>query len=87
MKKERKIIIEKLKNEKDNIFTITKGNATEIEEIGINTSASKIMVKDRIIKGIMDDSSSPIIDDAFINNINENTEITAIPEKFSYSEN
>ena len=69
------------------IFTITKGNATEIEEIGINTSASKIMVKDRGIKGIMDDSSSPIIDDAFINNINENTESTAIPEKFSYSEN
>ena len=69
------------------VCTITKSNATEIEKIGINTSASSILVEDRNIKGIMDDSSSPIIDDAFINNINENTEITAIPEKFSYSEN
>ena len=69
------------------VCTITNGNATEIEKIGINTSASSILVEDRNIKGIMDDSSSPIIDDAFINNINENTEITAIPEKFSYSEN
>ena len=69
------------------ICTITNGNATEIEKIDINTSASSILVEDRNIKGIMDDSSSPIIDDAFINNINENTEITAIPEKFSYSEN
>ena len=69
------------------VCTITNGNATEIEKIGINTSASSILVEDRNIKGIMNDSSSPIIDDAFINNINENTEITAIPEKFSYSEN
>ena len=69
------------------VCTITNGNATEIEKIGINTSASSILVEDRIIKGIMDDSSLPTIDDAFINNINENTEITAIPEKFSYSEN
>ena len=69
------------------VCTITNGNATEIEKIGINTSASSILVEDRNIKGIMDDSSLPTIDDAFINNINENTEITAIPEKFSYSEN
>ena len=68
------------------VCTITNGNATEIEKIGINTSASSILVEDRNIKGIMDDSSSPIIDDAFINNINENTEISEIPEKFSYSE-
>ena len=69
------------------VCTITNGNATEIEKIGINTSASSILVEDRNIKGIMDDSSLPTIDDAFINNINENTEITAIPESFSYSEN
>ena len=69
------------------VCTITNGNANKIEKIGINTSASSILVEDRNIKGIMDDSSSPIIDDTFINNINENTEITAIPEKFSYSEN
>ena len=74
------------------VCTITNGPLANGDPIGIsiNTSASSILVeKDRIIKGIMDDSSSPspIIDDAFINNINENTEITAIPEKFSYSEN
>ena len=71
------------------VCTITNGPLANGDPIGIsiNTSASSILVeKDRIIKGIMDDSSSPspIIDDAFINNINENT---AIPEKFSYSEN
>ena len=69
------------------VCTITNGNFKKKKKIGINTSASSILVEDRNIKGIMDDSSSPIIDDAFINNINENTEITAIPEKFSYSEN
>ena len=71
------------------VCTITNGPLANGDPIGIsiNTSASSILVEeDRIIKGIMDDSSSPspIIDDAFINNINENT---AIPEKFSYSEN
>ena len=74
------------------VCTITNGPLANSDPIGIsiNTSASSILVeKDRIIKGIMDDSSSPspIIDDAFINNINENTEISEIPEKFSYSEN
>ena len=74
------------------VCTITNGPLANGDPIGIsiNTSASSILVeKDRIIKGIMDDSSSPspIIDDAFINNINKNTEISEIPEKFSYSEN
>ena len=71
------------------VCTITNGPLANSDPIGIsiNTSASSILVEDRIIKGIMDDSSLPTIDDAFINNINENTEITAIPEKFSYSEN
>ena len=72
------------------VCTITNGPLANGDPIGIsiNTSASSILVEeDRIIKGIMDDSSSPIIDDAFINNINKNTEISEIPEKFSYSEN
>ena len=71
------------------VCTITNGPLANGDPIGIsiNTSASSILVEDRIIKGIMDDSSLPTIDDAFINNINENTEITAIPESFSYSEN
>ena len=71
------------------VCTITNGPLANSDPIGIsiNTSASSILVEDRIIKGIMDDSSLPTIDDAFINNINENTEITAIPESFSYSEN
>ena len=64
------------------VFTITNGNATEIEKIGINTSASKIMVKDRDIKGIMVDSSSIDINEKFISDITDTTEI---PEKFSYS--
>lgn len=63
------------------VFTITNGNTIEID---INTPASKIMVEDRGIKGIMGDSSSIDIYDGFIDSINENTEI---PESFSYSEN
>ena len=68
------------------VFTITNanGNATEIEKIDINTPASKIMVKDRGIKGIINDIPSIDIYDGFIDSINENTEI---PESFSYSEN
>lgn len=69
------------------VCTITNGPLANGDPIGIsiNTSASSILVEDRIIKGIMDDLSSPTIDDAFINNINENTEISEIPESFSYS--
>lgn len=66
------------------VCTITNanGNATEIEEIGINTPASKIMVIDRNIKGIINNVPSIDINENFINNIDENTEI---PESFSYS--
>lgn len=69
------------KTNKTEIFTITNGSAIKID---INTPASKIMVEDRGIKGIMGDSSSIDIYDGFIDSINENTEI---PESFSYSEN
>lgn len=71
------------------VCTITNGPLANGDPIGIsiNTSASNILVEERIIKGIMNNSSSPspTIDDAFINNINENTEISEIPESFSYS--
>ena len=62
------------------VFTITNanGDATEIEEIGINTSASKIMV---IEKGILDDKKKPVD----IKNFDVTT--SYIPESFSYSEN
>lgn len=71
------------------VFTITnaKGDATEIEKIDINTSASKIWVEDRNIKGIINKVPSIDIYDGFIDSINENTEISDIPESFSYSEN
>ena len=74
------------KTNKTEVFTITnaKGNATEIEKIDINTPASKIMVIDRNIKGIINKVPSIDINEEFINNIDENTEI---PESFSYSEN
>lgn len=74
------------KTNKTEVFTITnaKGNATEIEKIDINTPASKIMVIDRNIKGIINKVPSIDINEEFIDSINENTEI---PESFSYSEN
>ena len=71
------------KTNKTEVFTITNGSAIKID---INTPASKIMVEDRGIKGIMGDSPSIDIYDGFIDSINENTEISEIPEKFSYSE-
>lgn len=63
---------------KTDVFTITKGNTTEIKEIDINTPASKIMVKDR---GILDDKKKPVD----IKNFDVTT--SYIPESFSYSEN
>lgn len=60
------------------VFTITKGNTTEIEKIDINISASKIMV---VEKGILDDNKKPVD----IKNFNVTT--SYIPESFSYSEN
>ena len=60
------------------VFTITKGNTTEIEKIDINTSASKIMVEDR---GIIDDENSTIDIKNF--DVTKNR----IPESFSYSAN
>lgn len=76
------------KTNKAEVFTITnaKGDATEIEKIDINTPASKIMVIDKGIKGIINNVPSDIYD-GFIDSINENTEISEIPESFSYSEN
>lgn len=69
------------------VFTITnaKGDATEIEKIDINTSASNILVEDRGIKGIINDVSSIDINEDFIENIDENTGISEIPDSFSYS--
>ena len=67
------------KTNKTEIFTITNGSAIKID---INTPASKIMVEDRGIKGIMGDSSSIDINEKFISDITDTTEI---PEKFSYS--
>lgn len=74
------------KTDNTEVFTITNanGNATEIEKIDINTSASKILVIEKGIKGIMADLSSIDINEKFISNITDTTEI---PEKFSYSEN
>ena len=72
------------KTNKTEVFTITNGSAIKID---INTPASKIMVIDRGIKGIINDVPSLDIYDGFIDSINENTEISEIPEKFSYSEN
>ena len=71
------------KTNKTEVFTITNGSAIKID---INTPASKIMVIDRGIKGIINDVPSLDIYDGFIDSINENTEISEIPEKFSYSE-
>lgn len=73
------------KTDNTEVFTITNanGNATEIEKIDINTSASKILVIEKGIKGIMADLSSIDINEKFISNITDTTEI---PEKFSYSE-
>lgn len=63
------------------VFTITNanGNATEIEEIGINTSASKIWVEEK--NNIQDDKKKPVD----IKNFDVTT--SYIPESFSYSEN
>lgn len=72
------------KTNKTEVFTITNGNTIEID---INTPASKIWVEDRGIVGRITGSSSIKIDDKFIDSINENTEISEIPESFSYSEN
>lgn len=63
---------------KTDVFTITKGNTTEIKEIDINTSASKIMVN---TKGIIDENGKSIDIDTF------NVTTDSIPESFSYSEN
>ena len=71
------------KTDNTEVFTITNANATEIEKIDINTSASKILVIEKGIKGIMADLSSIDINEKFISNITDTTEI---PEKFSYSE-
>ena len=71
------------KTNKTEVFTITNDSAIKID---INTPASKIMVIDRGIKGIINDVPSLDIYDGFIDSINENTEISEIPEKFSYSE-
>ena len=61
------------------IFTITKGNATEIEKIGINTSASKIWVEEN--NNIIDENGKSIDIGSF------NVTTDSIPEPFSYSEN
>lgn len=61
------------------IFTITKGNATEIEKIGINTSASKIWVEEN--NNIIDENGKSIDIGSF------NVTTDSIPESFSYSEN
>ena len=61
------------------IFTITKGNATEIEKIGINTSASKIWVEEN--NNIIDENGKSIDIGSF------NITTDSIPESFSYSEN
>lgn len=63
---------------KTDVFTITKGNTTEIKEIDINTSASKIMVN---TKGIIDENGKSIDIGTF------NVTTDSIPESFSYSEN
>lgn len=63
------------------VFTITNANsnATEIEEIRINTSASKIWVEEK--NNILDDQKKPVD----IKNFDVTTNY--IPESFSYSEN
>ena len=63
------------KSDNTKVFTITNDSAIKID---INTSASKIMVKDR---GILDDKKNPID----IKNFDVTTNY--IPESFSYSEN
>lgn len=63
------------KSDNTKVFTITNDSAIKID---INTSASKIMVKDR---GILDDKKKPVD----IKNFDVTT--SYIPESFSYSEN